>query len=293
MWSRHKQEFFGTKKFCTLQFFFQASIQAVGFLRVPPKSSFKKLGLSTGLWQYAKMSITPKAPNRLKNSECKKGQLSNRPPIPYVPEMDLITSKEKPQVLKVRLPNDSNLNMPIYSRGNTKEYLMHIVAVLRIIKQKGLGVRCRKLGKAVVRQSKTLKNLLEAAGSRDTVSTDVDVQARKREIEQTQQLIQESHKAHDKAIANVYEQLVNLLSGNPQSQWDARIYCEMHEHDSWAGVNGQVAKGRCPCKWMSFQDWLELHKLTVFSADAAKRHRFYIQQAVCKPQRATVRQQIS
>jgi hypothetical protein len=44
---------------------------------------------------------------------------------------------------------------------------------------------------------------------------------------------------------------------------------------------------------MSFRDCLELHKLTVFSADGAKRQRFYIQQAVRKPQRATVRQHIS
>jgi hypothetical protein len=43
---------------------------------------------------------------------------------------------------------------------------------------------------------------------------------------------------------------------------------------------------------MSFLDCLELHKLMVFSADAAKRQRFYIQQAVRKPQRATVRQHI-
>jgi hypothetical protein len=43
---------------------------------------------------------------------------------------------------------------------------------------------------------------------------------------------------------------------------------------------------------MSFQDCLELHKLAVFSADAAKRQRFYIQQAVHKPQRATVQQHI-
>jgi hypothetical protein len=45
--------------------------------------------------------------------------------------------------------------------------------------------------------------------------------------------------------------------------------------------------------WMSFLDCLELHKLTVFSANAAKRQRFYIQQAVRKPQRAIVRQYIS
>jgi hypothetical protein len=44
---------------------------------------------------------------------------------------------------------------------------------------------------------------------------------------------------------------------------------------------------------MSFKDCLELDKLTVFSADAAKWQRFYIQQTVCKPQRATVQQPIS
>jgi hypothetical protein len=43
---------------------------------------------------------------------------------------------------------------------------------------------------------------------------------------------------------------------------------------------------------MSFLDCLELHKLTVFSADNAKGSRFYIQQAVRKPQRATVQQHI-
>ncbi len=58
-------------------------------------------------------------------------------------------------------------------------------------------------------------------------------------------------------------------------------------------MNGQMTKGRHPLTWMSFLDCLELHKLTVFSADAAKRQRFYIQQVVRKPQRTTVRQHIS
>ena len=43
---------------------------------------------------------------------------------------------------------------------------------------------------------------------------------------------------------------------------------------------------------MSFLDCLELHKLTFFSADAAEKQQFYIQQAVRKPQRATVQQHI-
>jgi hypothetical protein len=237
------------------------------------------------------MSATLKSPNGLKNSECKKGQLSNQPPILYIAETDIVTPKEDPQVLKVKLPDNSHINMHIYSQGNTKEYLTQIVAVLRIIKQKGLDARCRKLKKAVLRQFNMLKNLLETTRSRDPVLTDVDLHARKVEIEQTQQLLQDFQKAHDEAIAKVYEQLRNLLSRNPQPQWDC-ICCKMHKCDLWAGVNGQVTKGRHPRMWMSFRDCLELHKLTVFSADAAKRQRFYIQQAVRKPQRAIVQPHI-
>jgi hypothetical protein len=114
---------------------------------------------------------------------------------------------------------------------------------------------------------------------------------RKVEIEQTLSMLQEAQKAHDKAIAESYEQLRNLLSGDAQFQWDCVCH-EMHERDLWAAVNGQVTKGRRPRTWMSFLDCLELHKLTVFSADAAEKQQFYIQQAVHKPQRATVRQHI-
>ena len=101
----------------------------------------------------------------------------------------------------------------------------------------------------------------------------MDVIAPKVEIEQTQQMLQEAQKAHNKAIAETHKQLRNLLSSDTQAQWDC-ICREMHEHDSWAAVNGQVTKGRGPRTWTSFLDCLELHKLTVFSADAAKRQRF-------------------
>jgi hypothetical protein len=106
-------------------------------------------------------------------------------------------------------------------------------------------------------------------------------------IEQITQMLQESQRAHDKAIAESYKHLRNLLSGVAESQWD-RVCRKMHENDSWAAVDGKITKARCPRTWMSFLDCLELHKLTVFSADAAEKQRFYIQQAVRKPQRATV-----
>ncbi len=159
--------------------------------------------------------------------------------------LDIVTPKEEPQIFKIKLPDASHLSMPIYSRGNNEEYLAHIVAVLRVIKQKGLPKKCQVLAKAVVKRSEALKNLQEVAGSQDTILTSIDVTARKVEIVQTQQMLQEAQKAHDKAIAKLYKQLRNLLSSNAQSQWDCVCH-EMHEIDSWAAVNGQVTKGRHP-----------------------------------------------
>jgi hypothetical protein len=181
----------------------QATISTAGFLQVPPKSSFKKLLLGTGLWHHAKMSTSLKSPDRLKDAEWEKGQLPHRPPIPYVRVVDIVTPKEEPQVFKIKLPDASHLSMPIYSHGNNGEYLAHIVAVLRVIEQKGLPKKCQVLAKAVVRRSEALKNLQEAAESRNTVSKTIDVMARKVEIEQTQQMLQEFQKAHNKAITKL------------------------------------------------------------------------------------------
>jgi hypothetical protein len=103
---------------------------------------------------------------------------------------------------------------------------------------------CRVLAKAIVRRSKALKNLQEAVESQDAVSTTVDVMARKVEIEQTQLMLQEAQKAHDKALVK-YKQLRNLMSSNAQSQWDC-ICRKMHERDLWAAVNSQVTKSRHP-----------------------------------------------
>jgi hypothetical protein len=61
--------------------------------------------------------------------------------------------------------------MPIYSQGNSKEYLAHIVAVIHVINQKGLPKKCRVLAKAVVKWSEALKNLQEATSSQETILT--------------------------------------------------------------------------------------------------------------------------
>jgi hypothetical protein len=71
--------------------------------------------------------------------------------------VDIVTPKEETQLFKVKLLDVSHLSMPIYSCGNNKEYLVHIVGVLRIIEREGLPNKCRVLAKAVIKQSEGLR----------------------------------------------------------------------------------------------------------------------------------------
>jgi hypothetical protein len=118
--------FGGTKKFLHSANL-QATIQAARFLRILLKSPFKKLLLGSGLWRhtYIKMSANLKSNDMLKDAKCKKRQLSQRPPILYVPVVDVITPKEEPTVLKVKLPDNSHISVPIFSPVRTTRNTLH------------------------------------------------------------------------------------------------------------------------------------------------------------------------
>jgi hypothetical protein len=63
-----------------------------------------------------------------------------------------------------------------------------------------------------------------------------------------------------------------------------KIVQEMHSKDPWVGVTSQSHKGLHVQSWLSFQDYIELHKLTIFPADATGKQRFFMQQTIKKPQ---------
>jgi hypothetical protein len=70
-----------TKAFALCKFL-STTTQATWFLQVLLRSKFKILVLGMTLWQHAKMTTVLKSPKDLKDSECKKGQLSSRPLCP-------------------------------------------------------------------------------------------------------------------------------------------------------------------------------------------------------------------
>ena len=100
----------------------------------PAQESFQASLLETRLWQYAMSSSLKSPPEGLKNAECKMGTPPVRPPIPYVPLTDFLKKWETEQI-KVELPNGTKFQMPTYGSGNNEEYLVQVIAILRLVEQ--------------------------------------------------------------------------------------------------------------------------------------------------------------
>ncbi len=94
-------------------------------------------------------------PEGLKNAECEKGTPPVRPPILYVPPTDL-HEKQETKLIKVKLPNGTKFQMPTYGSGNNKEYLIHVIAILRLVKQKGTAAKVKEAFAALVKVRKEM-----------------------------------------------------------------------------------------------------------------------------------------
>ncbi len=125
-------------------------------LRVPPKSSFKHLSLETLLWQFAMKTNIKSPPEGLRNTECKKGTPLVRLPIPYVPPPDL-HGKREPEQIKVELLDGTKFQMPTYRTGNNEEYLIHVIAVMHLIKQKRTADEVKEAFAALVAVGKEMR----------------------------------------------------------------------------------------------------------------------------------------
>jgi hypothetical protein len=107
----------------------------------PPLSSSKKLILLTPrlLCSLHTMSLV-KAPSKaLKDCECKKITLFERPQIPYVPKKGCVqetVSAFKAERIKTLIGKCRELQVPIWHSGMRKTFLIHVGSALEAIKKR-------------------------------------------------------------------------------------------------------------------------------------------------------------
>jgi hypothetical protein len=104
---------------------------------------FKKLIVTTLLLlqRLHSMSLAKLVPDGLKPQECKLLHLCEPPPVLYMPVKDEVqeeVSKMKNLQTKMSIEKDTTLNFSMWYNNRTKEaFLMHVTAVLNVIKKRG------------------------------------------------------------------------------------------------------------------------------------------------------------
>jgi hypothetical protein len=80
------------------------------------------------------MSLAKAVPKGIKDRECKRFALQERPPVPYVPEKDpvqeTVSLLKSDQSLKTTIGVDAELCLPIWHCKTHKAFLMHVSLAL-------------------------------------------------------------------------------------------------------------------------------------------------------------------
>jgi hypothetical protein len=166
-----------------------------------------------------------------------------------------------------------------YGTGNNEEYLVHIIAMLRLVKQKGTAAKVKKAFAAFVAVRKEISLLLEFPDD----ETATEKEARKKNSNDLKEALKVKKDVAAKKAQKAYKLFRCFLVGKAQTNWD-RILNEVLTKNLWVGMNGKSNKGFCVHPWISFMDCIKLQKLTVFPADTAEKQRYYMQQMIKKSQ---------
>jgi hypothetical protein len=237
------------------------------FLSDPPLSSFKKLIVLTPrlLRNLHTMSLAKVAPDCLKDRECEKMTLRERPPSPYVPEKDSVqetVSSFKEAHLKTLIKEGTELQVPIWHSGTCKAFLIHVGSAQEAIKKKGYFKSFeehsddysekREEVKELRKQLEALKEALaaqpqEAAPKGTTAEADNNSSATlhaktKAELKQATLVAKEAADLCDKAASDMFQLYANLLSVDARYAWN-KIVQEQTEADPYQDLQGLNHKG--------------------------------------------------
>jgi hypothetical protein len=183
------------------------------------------------------------------------------------------------------MPDGTNFQMAAFVYGTNEDNLVHIIAILHIIKQKGMASDIKVAWEAKVEDKRELKPYFEFPED----ETEAAKEIWKQRLSEYKEILNVKKSFAIAKTQQAYEMFHCFVVGNPRTQWD-KIVHKMYTKDPWIGVNKSSNKDPCFCSWSSFLDCIKLHKLTIFPVDAAEKQHYYMTQTVKKPQQATVRQ---
>ncbi len=212
----------------------------------------------------------------MSDADCEKGQVTQRPPIPYAVSKNGLLVSTLRETVKIKMPKGESKQSLLGNRADGKEYVKHLMSFARFMEKKRYEAdttALKKLAKAQAREKDPAKakrlNKVEAAKVR-LINAKV---------------------AESTLTCLTYDLSCKLLRDKLKIQWD-RIVTEMHTKSPWEDIKGAKHNSLCGKLHQSLTDCIEFHKLTVFTVDAAERLKYYLMCSIKKPVRWTIQMHI-
>jgi len=110
--------------------------------------------------------------SELNDAECKKGHVTQRPPIPYASSKAETTLKASRETVKMKTPEGEVKVAVLGDSPGAEEYPQHLNAFLQMLTRKKYGDDMTKLSKAVVTATALVRKLSRVpSGEKDPETT--------------------------------------------------------------------------------------------------------------------------
>jgi hypothetical protein len=182
------------------------------------------------------MSVVRSA--KVKDSDCKRGKVTQRPPISYV-QFKYPKWISEPDSIKVKLTGGDQYTCDLMNNAsNTDTYLKWFQVYERVLGEKNLRV---PLDATTMERKKLLEDMKKflKVSKKETPENKV---VRELEVAATNLKLAEASAVHVTTIEACYDLFCQLLADDPQVQWD-RIVREVHNNDPWIALDGTKIRG--------------------------------------------------
>jgi hypothetical protein len=225
--------------------------------------------------------------SELNDADCKKGHLSQRPPILYATSKDEASIKASRETIKMKTPKGKVKVAVLGDSPGPEEYLQHISTV-QMLERRKITDDLLKLDKAVASLKAPVRKLRAAPPGEKPSDKTVRLEQLKAVVDK----LVEAEIHEDAKVATVYELFRKTLKEDPKLQWD-RIVTDMHTKDPWEDLKGANHDGIRGRLRKSLWECVDFHKRTIYSINAAEQQRLYILCHLKKPAKSSIRAHVT
>jgi hypothetical protein len=178
------------------------------------------------------MSSTPTS-YKLSNADCKKGQVTQRPPIPYAVSKNCLLVSTLQETVKIKMPEGESKQSLFGSGADGEEYVKHLMSFFQFMEKKGYKADLETAFKVTLSMTTALKKLAKAqTGEKDPAKA-----KRLTKVKAAKVRLINAKVAESTLGCLAYDLFCKLLRDEPKIQWDC-IVTDMHTKNHWEDIKG-------------------------------------------------------